>query len=109
MAVDALRTLLEDGDPAAASGYSDHPPRLGFFTDTAVCIGCKACEVACKEWNHIPEDGLNFTGMSYDNTGGLGADTWRHVAFIEQTKPIGGQVTATAPSQDGKAGIRWLM
>ncbi|GLY83281.1 4Fe-4S dicluster domain-containing protein [Actinoallomurus iriomotensis] len=65
------------------------PARMGFFTDTSVCIGCKACEVACKEWNAIPEDGLKLTGMSYDNTEGLSADTWRHVAFIEQRKPVG--------------------
>jgi formate dehydrogenase iron-sulfur subunit len=58
---------------------------VGFFTDTSVCIGCKACEVACKEWNHVPEDGLDFTGWSYDNTKSLGADTWRHVAFVEQS------------------------
>ena len=57
---------------------------MGFFTDTSVCIGCKACEVACKEWNAVPEDGLSLSGMSYDNTVGLGASTWRHVAFIEQ-------------------------
>ncbi|MGH3278989.1 MAG: 4Fe-4S dicluster domain-containing protein [Trebonia sp.] len=80
--------LYGDADPADQSGYPDHPPRLGFFTDTSVCIGCKACEVACKEWNHVPEDGLNLLGMSYDNTGELGADTWRHVAFIEQQKPM---------------------
>ncbi|WP_216858575.1 4Fe-4S dicluster domain-containing protein [Actinomadura verrucosospora] len=72
---------------------------MGFFTDTSVCIGCKACEVACKEWNAVPEDGLEFTGMSYDNTQGLGADTWRHVAFIEQDKPVG----------DADSGVRWLM
>ena len=41
---------------------------MGFFTDTSVCIGCKACEVACKEWNDVPEDGYLLTGMSYDNT-----------------------------------------
>ena len=58
--------------------------RVGFFTDTSICIGCKACEVACKEWNHVPEDGLAWLGTSYDNTGTLGADTWRHVAFVEQ-------------------------
>src|SRR4051812_47837250 len=58
--------------------------RVGFFTDTSICIGCKACEVACKEWNEVPEDGLDHTGWSMDNTKGLGADTWRHVAFIEQ-------------------------
>src|SRR5262249_6088278 len=74
--------------------------RMGFFTDTSVCIGCKACEVACKEWNQVPEDGLNLTGMSYDNTAGLGASTWRHVAFIEQPAPAG---PAAADS------MRWLM
>ena len=60
------------------------PGRNGFFTDTTVCIGCKACEVACKQWNQLPDDGYVFTGTSYDNTGDLGASTWRHVAFIEQ-------------------------
>ena len=59
-------------------------PRVGFFTDTSICIGCKACEVACKEWNQIPMSMQGFTGKSYDNTIDLGADTWRHVAFIEQ-------------------------
>lgn len=58
--------------------------RKGFFTDTTLCIGCKACEVACKQWNQLPEDGLIFTGMSYDNTVALGASTWRHVAFVER-------------------------
>jgi formate dehydrogenase iron-sulfur subunit len=98
-------------DPAAVSGYPEHPPRMGFFTDTSVCIGCKACEVACKEWNHIPEDGLVFTGMSYDNTQGLGADTWRHVAFIEQRKPLAMQdpgITPTTPG-GGDGDFRWLM
>jgi formate dehydrogenase iron-sulfur subunit len=78
-----------------ASGYEDPPERMGFFTDTSICIGCKACEVACKEWNHVPEDGLDLTGMSYDNTKTLNADSWRHVAFIEQNKPQGE--------------LRWLM
>jgi formate dehydrogenase iron-sulfur subunit len=82
-----------DPDPAGIGGYPDPPPRMGFFTDTSVCIGCKACEVACKTWNAIPEDGLAFTGMSMDNTVGLGADTWRHVAFIEQRRPVGDQDT----------------
>ena len=59
-------------------------PRMGFFTDTSVCIGCKACEVACKEWNQIPMSIQGFTGHSYDNTIDLGANTWRHVAFVEQ-------------------------
>lgn len=66
-----------------------------FLTDATLCIGCKACEVACKEWNHIPADGFNFTGNSYDNTNSLGASTWRHVMFLEQPLPLGSQVTGT--------------
>ena len=91
-------------------------PRMGFFTDTSVCIGCKACEVACKEWNAIPEDGLAFTGMSMDNTVGLGADTWRHVAFIEQHRPMAqpdtqpdAQTDALAAAANGDGEFRWLM
>ena len=63
----------------------------GFFTDTTLCIGCKACEVACKQWNQLPEDGFHFTGMSYDNTIHLGASTWRHVAFIERPVALSNQ------------------
>jgi formate dehydrogenase iron-sulfur subunit len=97
---------------------------MGFFTDTSVCIGCKACEVACKEWNLVPADDpseMDLLGFSYDNTGGLGSDTWRHVAFIEQQIPARvpardtvalGMPTIGAPAGDGAAedsGVRWLM
>jgi formate dehydrogenase iron-sulfur subunit len=100
---DIERLAPQPPDPASASGYSDHPPRMGFFTDTSVCIGCKACEVACKEWNDVPEDGLLFTGMSYDNTASLNASTWRHVAFIED---IG---RAPAGPEGDTGAMRWLM
>jgi formate dehydrogenase iron-sulfur subunit len=105
--------------PGIGGGYADPPPRVGFFTDTSVCIGCKACEVACKEWNAIPSDataGLDFTGMSMDNTGGLGASTWRHVAFIEQRKPsqvdaleLAGQPGGDQKGQVRPDELRWLM
>ncbi|MFP5334758.1 MAG: 4Fe-4S dicluster domain-containing protein [Actinomycetes bacterium] len=77
-------SLFGPVDPAEETGYDDPPARKGFFTDTSICIGCKACEVACKEWNGVPDDGFDLLGMSYDNTGSLNANTWRHVAFIEQ-------------------------
>jgi formate dehydrogenase iron-sulfur subunit len=95
-------------DVSGDAGYVGHPQRVGFFTDTSVCIGCKACEVACKEWNGLPEpaaDALALTGMSYDNTGSLGATSWRHVAFIEQTVPTQDVISEIA---DGTA-TRWLM
>jgi formate dehydrogenase iron-sulfur subunit len=77
---------LFGGEPARSAGYIDPPARVGFFTDTSICIGCKACEVACKEWNRVPDVNWEFSGNSYDNTGGLGANAWRHVAFIEQRR-----------------------
>jgi formate dehydrogenase iron-sulfur subunit len=96
---------------------------MGFFTDTSVCIGCKACEVACKEWNRVPESMQGFTGHSYDNTIDLGANTWRHVAFIEQRVPVGvldgaSLVEAATRTEAIEAGVqtyqegdgvRWLM
>jgi formate dehydrogenase iron-sulfur subunit len=84
-------------------------PRMGFFTDTSVCIGCKACEVACKEWNLIPEDGLAWTGQSYDNTGELSGETWRHVAFVEQRKPLHVAVPEAGDDGDKEDVLRWLM
>jgi formate dehydrogenase iron-sulfur subunit len=64
----------------------DPMPTTGFFTDSTVCIGCKACEVACKEWNQVPGDGYAWTGFSYDNTSSLGHSTWRHVKFVERLR-----------------------
>jgi len=91
------------GHPDGWETYdADQQPRMGFFTDTSICIGCKACEVACKEWNVIPEDGLVWTGESYDNTSELGANSWRHVAFIEQRKPL-------RQDDEGDDALRWLM
>ncbi|HEV2306210.1 MAG TPA: 4Fe-4S dicluster domain-containing protein [Candidatus Acidoferrales bacterium] len=67
-----------------------------FLTDSTLCIGCKACEVACKEWNQVPGDGFVWSGNSYDNTGALGHATWRHVKFIENgvTPGLGGNSPA---------------
>jgi formate dehydrogenase iron-sulfur subunit len=92
-----------DPHVAQSAGWTETPARKGFFTDTSICIGCKACEVACKEWNGVPDDGFNLLGSSYDNTGALGASTWRHVAFIEQSRPLGGQQTSISRMPVGPA------
>src|SRR6478672_12028322 len=74
--------------PTEISVQREGAERMGFFTDTTVCIGCKACEVACKQWNDLPSDGATFRrGGSYDHTASLGAATWRHVRFIELLEP----------------------
>jgi len=115
-------TLTDLPTPTFGGGYDGQArPRMGFFTDTSICIGCKACEVACKEWNLVPADGpLRLTGDSYDNTMALGANTWRHVAFIEQAKPVQAPdvdlAAAAAAAADAgttapqaREGMRWLM
>jgi formate dehydrogenase iron-sulfur subunit len=112
-------------DPAVETGYEAPPARKGFFTDTSICIGCKACEVACKEWNEVPDEGFDMLGLSYDNTGFLNANTWRHVAFIEQPRrgedqkapPVELGMPAMGPEGTGGAEVagadqmdfRWLM
>ncbi len=77
---------------------------MGFLTDTTLCIGCKACEVACKQWNQLPSDNPGFKGFSYDNTMDLSATTWRHVAFVEQIGEGPERPTQLAPYQSN-----WLM
>ena len=112
-------------DPTRDAGWAaSTKPRKGFFTDTSICIGCKACEVACKEWNHVParpaEDNTpKLKESSYDNSGALGADTWRHVAFIEQDKVRVREARETGAAEAGIAPgsvpdaplpqVRWLM
>src|SRR5260370_4840018 len=69
----------------------------GFLPDTSLWIGCKACEVACKEWNQLQGDSPQFLADSYDNTGQLDAQNWRHVKFIDNVPE------QTAKAGDGRA------
>jgi len=73
--------------------------QVGFLTDVSLCIGCKACEVACKEWNQLPGNPPVF-GDGYDNTGSLDAQNWRHVKLIDNVPD------QTTVAGQGKA---WLM
>src|SRR5256885_5549763 len=89
----SLRSILHKEPPPPPQ------PAMGFFTDTSLCIGCKACEVACKQWNQLPARDPGWTGASYDNTGQLSATTWRHVLFIEQ-------IGRRDNGQNGQHGLR---
>ena len=85
----------QSGDAPPHPSLITHPSITGFFTDSTVCIGCKACEVACKEWNEVPDDGFVWSGLSYDNTLTVGHSTWRHVKFVERTPQAGSGGNAT--------------
>ncbi len=94
----AVMHLVRPEEIQAIQRDEDGSRAMGFFTDTTLCIGCKACEVACKQWNQLPSDGFKFSGNSYDNTLHLSETTWRHVAFVEQIE--------RGKSQESS---RWLM
>lgn len=85
---------------------------MGFFTDSSLCIGCKACEVACKQWNGLPADGFEWTGRSYDNTSHLSATTWRHVTFTEIAVPApttsSGDVSSPQSAIANQQSVKWL-
>ncbi len=103
---DSILAGVIPNESELTAGVRVEPGRAyGFFTDTSLCIGCKACEVACKQWNLLPAEDLVLSGMSYDNTRRLSSTTWRHVAFIEKLR-----------DGDGKRAVRlepyqshWLM
>lgn len=97
-------TLLSEQDILIGTTGA-RPGAIGMLTDTTLCIGCKACEVACKQWNQLPLDNFGWTGHSYDNTGDLGATTWRHVAFIERISDAEGR----RPSSLQPFQSNWLM
>jgi formate dehydrogenase iron-sulfur subunit len=89
------------GLPSAPVAFQAGEP-VGFFTDTTLCIGCKACEVACNQWNQLPatDGGANtLSGNSYDNTRALDGIHWRHVKFVEQFNG----------ADPNRSGGRWLL
>ena len=104
--IDPVYSLFDRDDPLPKC------QELAFFTDTSICTGCKACEVACKQWNQLESDPYHWSGDSYDNTGDLSANNWRHVKFIERF-PEKNAVDLPAPQtidallKEPKAG-KWL-
>jgi formate dehydrogenase iron-sulfur subunit len=86
---DSLQTRINHRGHGGHREIGLRMPTTAFLTDSTLCIGCKACEVACKEWNGIADDGLDWSGFSYDNTGSLGASSWRHVKFVEHAPQPG--------------------
>jgi formate dehydrogenase iron-sulfur subunit len=61
-----------------------------FLVDMTRCIGCRACQVACKQWNNLPaEDTVFFGGQEYTNPKSLSAITYNHVVFsgLDRSNP----------------------
>jgi formate dehydrogenase iron-sulfur subunit len=52
------------------------------FIDTSKCIGCKACQVSCKQWHQLPAEETVFTG-SYSNPPDVSGKTLTRIGFSE--------------------------
>jgi formate dehydrogenase beta subunit len=63
-------------------------PVVAKYVDTSTCIGCKACEVACVEWNDLPTLATHRFG-SYQTLPTLHADFWNLIRFHEMDTPAG--------------------
>jgi len=61
---------------------------LAKLIDVSRCIGCKACQAACMEWNDLRREVGHFEG-SYDNPSDLDPDTWTLMRFTEWTNDEG--------------------
>src|SRR5262252_1277406 len=68
-------------------------PIVSKYIDTTICIGCKACEVACQEWNDLKVVSTAQTG-TYQTLPTLDASYWNLIRFHEQ--PL-------------ESGLAWLM
>src|SRR5215470_4287073 len=88
--------------PAPATGVRE-ATQVAKLIDTTTCIGCKACEVACQEWNDLL--GIDEAGPahvefgSYQTQPDLTANFWNLIRFNEHVEK----------NPDGGESLRWLM
>jgi len=81
-------------DIIARSATTTVPPsvrqqeEVAKLIDTTKCIGCKACQVACSEWNEL-RDEVGHNHGTYDNPHDLSAETWTLMRFTEHENTAG--------------------
>ncbi|HEU4489127.1 MAG TPA: formate dehydrogenase subunit beta [Actinomycetota bacterium] len=78
-----LAVRRKSATPASGTNIRrDDVLEVSKLVDMDLCIGCKACEVACKEWNDLPADETHNFG-SYQSHEDLTASTWDLMRFNE--------------------------
>jgi formate dehydrogenase beta subunit len=68
--------------PGSAAGAATDTTSVAKLIDTSTCIGCKACEVACQEWNDLPMIAGAFDG-TYQSSPDLSHSFWNLIKFNE--------------------------
>ena len=95
-------TALRRSRPASSYGDEAQPARRASSPTPRSASAARRARSRARSGTTCPTTRTGFTGMSYDNTGALGANTWRHVAFIEQ-RPLGEDAAPIA----GRGGLSW--
>lgn len=86
-----LDIVRSSASPPAAGIRSQ--PTIAKLVDTSTCIGCKACEVACQEWNDLPPEATVQLG-TYQTLPDMTSNFWNLIRFSEH---------------ESGAGFHWLM
>ena len=81
MALQSLDIVRRSASPTPAPQVRK-TTEVAKLIDVSSCIGCKACQVACSEWNDLRDDIGNNTGV-YDNPADLTAKSWTVMRYNE--------------------------
>ncbi|MGO4173763.1 formate dehydrogenase subunit beta [Bosea sp. TAF32] len=88
---------LQSQDFARISATTFRPPdvrhdfEVAKLIDVSKCIGCKACQAACLEWNNLREE-IGINRGVYDNPHDLTPNTWTLMRFTEWENPESGNL-----------------
>ena len=89
----SLEIVRASGSAAPSPGVRVQPT-VTKLVDTSTCIGCKACEVACQEWNDLPPEATTQSG-TYQTMPATTANFWNLIKFNEH--------------EDEGGALQWLM
>jgi formate dehydrogenase iron-sulfur subunit len=83
-AVTLISSAIKPGEAMAASGNMAGANDKAMLYDSSKCVGCRACQNACKQWNHQPAESIGYEGI-YDNPQDLSPDTWTLIKYAENS------------------------
>ena len=77
---DIIKRSATNADNARRRSARDYKAEVAKLIDVSSCVGCKACQVACSEWNDIRDEVGHCVGV-YDNPADLSAKSWTVMRF----------------------------
>ena len=82
MSMQSLDIARRSATPTPAPKVREHVTQVAKLIDVTTCIGCKACQVACSEWNDLRDEVGETVGV-YDNPADLTDQSWTVMRYSE--------------------------